>query len=71
MLEEGQPVLFSGVRKGASWWVRLEGWFRWSAHPLGGAEPRDHAWCLRNGGWVLAFLHFIVYHLGLPWWLRQ
>ena len=44
MPEEGQPGLSSRVKERANWWVRREGWFRWSAYPLGGSEPRDHVW---------------------------
>lgn len=28
---------------GVGWWLRLEGWLRWSAQPLGGAVCRDQA----------------------------
>ena len=33
----------NGVRAGADQWVGLEGWLRWSVHPLGGAVCREHA----------------------------
>ena len=38
----GEAGPLNGVRVGADGWVGLEGWLRWSAHPLGGAVCRDH-----------------------------
>ena len=51
--------------------VRVEGWLRWSAHPLGGAVCRNHraVLCfsrhLRRGSQVLAVL-YLVYNLPQP-----
>ena len=67
-----------GVRLGVGPGVRLEGWLRWFAHPLGGAECRGMrsallllltahfcSWLFRSGSWVFLvfFLYLIVQNL--------
>ena len=66
----GASWLLKWREGGANQWVRVEGWLRWSAHPLGGALCRDHTQYpafapstseVAVGFWPFCILLFIIF----------